>query len=50
MIAANMVKAAVPEGGEVAVLMASEAKTNAAERKQGLQETLSRSADDAEGK
>ncbi len=40
-IAANMVKAALPDGGKVAVLLASEAKTNAAERKTGLQETLS---------
>jgi ribose transport system substrate-binding protein len=48
VIAANMVKAALPEGGKVAVLLASEAKTNAVERKQGLQETLSRAADDTE--
>lgn len=47
VIAANMVKAALPKGGEVAVLMASEAKTNAVERKQGLEETFSRSADDS---
>lgn len=40
-MAANMVKAALPDGGKVAVLLASEAKTNAAERKNGLQETLS---------
>jgi len=48
VIAADMVKAALPAGGKVAVLMASEAKTNAAERKQGLEETLSRSPDDAD--
>lgn len=48
VMAANMVKAALPAGGKVAVLMASEAKTNAAERKQGLQEALSRSPDDAD--
>jgi len=48
IIAANMVKAALPEGGEVAVLMASEAKTNAVERKQGIQETLSRGSDDTD--
>ena len=41
MLAASMAKAALPEGGKVAVLMASEAKTNAAERKQGLEDALS---------
>jgi ribose transport system substrate-binding protein len=50
MIAGKMVKAALPDGGKVAVLMASEAKTNAAERKQGLQEALSRSSDEADAK
>lgn len=44
-IAANMVKAAMPEGGKVAVLMASEAKTNAVERKQGFLEALDRDAE-----
>lgn len=47
-IAANMVREALPKGGKVAVLMASEAKTNAVERKQGLQEILSPSSDDEE--
>jgi ribose transport system substrate-binding protein len=48
MIAAKMVKEALPEGGKVAVLMASEAKTNAAERKQGLVEVLARVSDSSD--
>jgi ribose transport system substrate-binding protein len=48
MIAADMVKAALPEGGKVAVLMASEAKSNAVERKQGLQANLSQSSGDGD--
>jgi len=49
-IAAKMVKEALPNGGKIAVLMASEAKTNAAERKHGLVEVLSRVADSTEEK
>lgn len=49
MIAADKMKAAMPQGGKVAVLMASEAKTNAVERKQGIQDGLERSDADSEG-
>lgn len=48
-IAAHMVKASLPEGGKVAVLLASEEKTNAAERKRGLIETLSPWPEETEG-
>lgn len=49
MIAADKVRAAMPQGGKVAVLMASEAKTNAVERKQGIQDGLDGSGGDSEG-
>ena len=45
-IAADMVKAALPDGGKVAVLMASEEKTNAAQRKKGLEEALAQVPED----
>lgn len=40
MFAARMVKQALPDGGKVAVLLASLAKTNAAERKEGFEDEL----------
>lgn len=40
MMAAQMVKEVLPEGGKVVVLMASLAKTNAAQRKAGFDESL----------
>ncbi len=39
-IAFDMVREALPEGGKVAILLASLAKTNAAERKQGFEEAI----------
>jgi len=44
-LAAKMAQEAIPKGGDIVVLMASEAKTNAAERKQGLEDALSRNAE-----
>ena len=50
MLAGSELKKALPEGGSIIVLMASEAKTNAVERKQGLEDSLSEgsAASDAE--
>lgn len=48
MLAARMVKEAAPEGGKVVMLLASLAKTNAAERKRGFDDELSGVADDQE--
>ncbi len=48
MLAAQMVREALPQGGKVVVLMASLAKTNAAERKQGFDDELLGSPDDEE--
>ncbi|MEQ8848742.1 substrate-binding domain-containing protein [Botrimarina sp.] len=45
-IAAQLVREALPDGGQVAVLIASLAKTNAAERSQGLEEALAAPAKD----
>lgn len=47
-IAARMVKAALPDGGNVAILLASEEKTNAAGRKRGFIETLTPAQEETE--
>lgn len=44
ILAARELQEALPEGGQVVVLMASEAKTNAAERKQGIEDELGETA------
>ncbi|MCA9241216.1 MAG: substrate-binding domain-containing protein [Planctomycetales bacterium] len=48
MLAAQMVKEAAPDGGKVVMLLASLAKTNAAERKRGFDDELSGVAEDDE--
>jgi ribose transport system substrate-binding protein len=48
MLAAQMVRETLPKGGKVVVLLASLAKTNAAERKQGFDDELLGLADEEE--
>jgi len=48
LVAGTLVKRAMPEGGQIAVLLANETKDNLAERKAGFNERIAESPDPAE--